>query len=227
MTKFIILPALFCVFSFQKSFCQSVEIYGKVESKADIENIHVINKRAQAYTVTNRKGEFKIAAKENDTLMFSSIQHIPKYIIVTNNMILKRRLTVELNEQINKLDEVVVGKILTGDLLSDINNVEDDPPINFFDVGIPGYKGKKATQSERRLSEAGEFKPSMLLGLLGGGVPLNPILNGISGRTKELKERVRLEANAELTQKIRARLSENFFSTNELDESLRTEFFYF
>ncbi len=215
------------LFNFQIAASQSVEIYGKVESNVSVENIHVINKTAQIFTTTNKIGEFKIVAKLNDTLMFSSIQHIPKLIIVNNNTILIRKLTVKLEEQINMLDEVIVGKVLTGDLLSDVENVEGDPPINFFDVGIPGYKGKPATQSERRLSEAGEFKPKMLLGLLTGGIPLNPILNGISGRTKMLKNRVKLEADDELLGKIKVRLSESFFSIYELDESKRVDFFYF
>ncbi len=213
--------------NFQIAVSQSVEISGKVESSVSVENIHVINKTAQVFTTTNEAGEFKIKAKLNDTLMFSSIQHISKTITISDNIILIRKLTVKLEEQINKLDEVIVGKVLTGDLLSDVKNIEGDPPINFFDVGIPGYTGKPATQSERRLSEAGDFKPKMLLGLLTGGVPLNPILNGISGRTKMLKNRVKLEAHDELLHKIKIRLSESFFSIHELDESKRIDFFYF
>ncbi|PIA79571.1 hypothetical protein BFR04_01635 [Gaetbulibacter sp. 4G1] len=211
----------------QIAVSQSVEINGKVVSNVSVENIHVINKTAQVFTTTNKAGEFTITAKLNDTIMFSSIQHIQKIITISNNTILIRKLNVKLEEQINKLDEVVVGKVLTGDLLSDVENVEGDPPINFFDVGIPGYKGKPATQSERRLSEAGEFKPKMLLGLLTGGIPLNPILNGVSGRTKMLKNRVKLEADDELLHNIKVRLYESFFSVYELDESKHIDFFYF
>lgn len=218
---------LILLFAFQVMWPQSVEISGKVESNLSLENIHVINKTAQVFTTTNKIGEFLITVKLNDTLIFSSIQHIPKQIIVNKSVITSRVITVKLEEQLNELDEVLVGKILTGDLLSDIENADNDAPINFFDVGIPGYKGKPATQSERRLHEAGEFKPKMLLGLLGGGLPLNPILNGISGRTKQLKERVRLEANDELLRKIKVRLSKDFFSAYQLDESLRVDFFYF
>lgn len=213
--------------AFQTAIAQSDEIYGKVISSVSVENIHVINKTAQVFTTTNKKGEFKITAKLNDTLIFSSIQHIPKQIIVSKKVVLNQSITIKLEEQINELDEVLVGKILTGDLLSDIENAADDVPINFYDVGIPGYKGKPATQSERRLHEAGDFKPKMLLGLLGGGLPLNPILNGISGRTKMLKNRVKIEANDELLRVIKVRLSDSFFSVYKLDKSLRVDFFYF
>lgn len=221
---FIGLMFLFC---FQSIASQSFEIKGKVSSSASVENIHVINKTAQIFTTTNALGEFTMVATLNDTILFSSILHIPKEVVVSKDVILNKALTVTLQEQINQLDQVVVGNVLTGDLQSDIKNADTDVPINFYDVGIPGYKGKPATQSERRLHEAGEFKPKMLLGLLGGGIPLNPILNGISGRTKELKERVRLETNDALLRGIKARLSQSFFSVYKLDDSKRADFFYF
>ena len=215
------------LFSFHLAFSQSVEIVGQIETKINIENIHVINKTSQLFTITNAKGEFKIYVTLNDTLQFSSIQHKLKEVIVTQEIVSTKICLVVLDKLINELDEVLVGRVLTGDLLSDINNVEGDPPINFFDVGIPGYKGKKATQSKRRLYQAGEFKPIMLLGLLAGGMPLDPILNGISGRTKELKLRVKLEANTNLLRKVRASLPKDFFITNKLDKYLRADFFYF
>ena len=207
---------------------ERVKVSGIILSdKNDVENIHVINKTAQIFTTTNKKGEFKIIAKLNDTLAFSSIQHIPKQITVSKRTILNRALIVKLEEQINELDEVVVGKVLTGDLLSDIKNADTDTPINFYDVGIPGYTGKPATQSKRRLSEAGVFKPKMLLGALSGSIPLNPILNGISGRTKMLKNRVEIEAKEALMKSIKARLAKDFLISNPLEKDEVADFFYF
>jgi hypothetical protein len=206
---------------------QSIEIFGKIESKIDIENIHVINKTSEVFVITNASGAFNITVKMNDTLMFSSVLHKPKEIMITKEIITSKVVFIQLVEQINELDEVLIGKVLTGDLLLDIQNTEGDPPINFYDVGIPGYTGKIATQSERRLHEAGEFKPKILLGLLGGGLPLNPILNGISGRTKMLKARVELEEKETLMQNIKARLSKDFFVSNPLDDYLIMDFFYY
>ena len=183
---FIILMAVFQV---ESMVSQTVEIYGKIESNDDVENIHIINKTARVFTISNQAGNFKISAKINDTLVFSSVQHQTKILVIDENILINKRVNVFLEEHINELDEVFVGKFLTGDLLSDINNSEGEPPINFYDVGIPGYTGKIATQSERRLNEA----------TTGGGIiPLNPILNAISGRTKMLKQQVALEAKDEL-----------------------------
>jgi len=217
----------FVLIVFQPAFSQSIEIIGEVKSKSNLENIHVVNKTAQLFTITDRNGRFIITAKMNDTLQFSSVQHKLKVLIISEKIISAKAIFVILEEQINELDEVFVGKILTGDLLSDIKNTEGTPPINFYDVGIPGFTGTPATQSERRLHEAGEFKPIMLLGLLSGGVPLNPILNGISGRTKMLKTRVKLEERKTLMLYIKGRLSKDFFASNPLEQSLKSDFFYF
>ena len=206
---------------------QYIDIAGKVESTADVENIHVINKTAKKFTITDARGVFTIPVSLNDTLSFSSVQHEPKIIIVSKAIIASKKVTVLLVEQVNTLNQVTVGKILSGNLRSDIGNVEGKAPINFYDLGIPGYTGKIATQSERRLSEAGEFKPKMLLGALTGSIPLNPIINAITGRTKMLKKRVKHERNEELIAKVREKFSESLFSMYALDEAYRMDFFYF
>ncbi|CAH8283849.1 carboxypeptidase-like protein [Mariniflexile fucanivorans] len=213
----------------QSMLSQTVEISGKVDSKADIENIHVINKTAQVFTITNSNGEFKIKVSLHDSLSFSSVQHQPKTVVVDKNMILFKAVRITLNEKINELDEVVVGKVLTGNLLSDIRNIKGDAPINFYDVGISGYTGKPATQSERRLSEASSFSPQTggSLGGVGGSVSPIAIINAISGRTKMLRARVRLEESETLMQSIKGRLAKDFFASNPMEEDLRMDFFYF
>ncbi|MGC1204848.1 MAG: hypothetical protein WA839_08175 [Flavobacteriaceae bacterium] len=215
-TKYFV--ALIVLFFSKIITAQTLEISGKVSSKTDVENIHIINKTAKFFTVTNQTGNFNISGKLNDTIVFSSIQHKLTEVVITEDIILSKTIFVTLEEQINELDEVIVGKILTGDLNSDINNTEGDPPINFYDVGIPGYTGKIATQSERRLHEATSG---------GGFIPLNPILNAISGRTKMLKEQVKLEEKDNLLHKIKTTLSKDFFIVYNLDERLRADFFYF
>ncbi|APY12053.1 hypothetical protein BWZ22_12800 [Seonamhaeicola sp. S2-3] len=214
----------FCLFVFNVTFSQSVEIEGKVISKTDVENIHVINKTAQTFTITNKGGSFKITAKVNDTLQFSSIQQGIKNVVVSKGVIVSKTMLIQLDEQVNELDEVVVGKVLTGDLLSDIENAETDTPINFYDVGIPGYTGKPATQSERRLDEASSFNPSVGFA---GSVSILPIINAITGRTKKLKQRVELEAQEDLLRKVKSQIPEDFFINYPLGETLRADFFYF
>lgn len=229
--KFIKPPLVFLFFVYSHGiFSQSIEINGKVLSSVDVENIHVINKTAKRFTITDKNGVFTIIVKMGDTLTFSSIQHKPKDVVVGPTILTYKSIVVTLEEQINQLSEVVVGKILTGDLLLDIGNAENDAPINFYDVGIPGYKGKIATQSERRYDQAngaGLNYKTLIFQTLSGSIQIDPIVNGISGRTKMLKTHVIIEANANLLRKIKAKFTEDFFSVYPLNENQQMDFFYF
>lgn len=199
-------------------FSQSTEIKGKVIASSDIDRIHVINKTANRFTITNDDGEFEISASVNDTILISAIQYKPLEVLVTPQLIQYKFISVELTDKITELDEVVVGKILTGDLMSDIENSDVKPDLNFYDLGISGYTGKLKTQSERRLHEA----------TTGSGlVPLNPILNWISGRTKKLKGQIARENLDNAMRKTMSSLSETLFDIDTLEDTKRMEFFYF
>lgn len=208
-------------------YSQNTDLSGDVSGEEGLENIHVINRSQKLFTTTDVSGKFIIEAKSGDTIEFSAVQYKLQTVIVSSKNITEKTLSVLMVEQVNELPEALIGFTLTGDLSKDVANSDAKPTINFYDVGIPGYKGKPKTKSERLLYEAGEFKPKMLLGLLMGSVPLNPILNGISGRTKELKKRVELETNEVLMYALKGRLSETFFNSNPLKEELRMDFFYF
>ena len=207
---------------------QNITLLGNIEAGDNLENVHVINKNKKLFAATNKLGIFKVEAEESDTLVFSSIQYKLKTVIVSAKNITNKTITVALEEQVNELREVVVGNTLTGNLEDDVNNLNVKPQINFYDLGIPGYTGKPKTQSERRLHEAGELNAKdVLVGMLTGSVPLNPIINAISGRTKMLKKRVALEANTTLMNGLKSRVSDAFFNDHPLEEDKRMDFFYF
>ncbi|WP_298760824.1 carboxypeptidase-like regulatory domain-containing protein [uncultured Psychroserpens sp.] len=197
---------------------QTKDILGQIVASGDLVGIHIINKTASKFTITNDKGAFEIPAKLSDTIMVSGVQYKPKEVIVTDIIMQTQSMIVNLEDNVNLLDEVVVGKVLTGDLMSDIENTEVKRDINFYDVGIPGYTGPRKTQSERRLYEA----------QTGGGiVPLNPLINWISGRTKRLKEQIKREELNKAVDQVEAKFSEMLFDTDTLDATKRKEFFYF
>jgi hypothetical protein len=228
--RLIFLSLFFTLFSTALA-AQTIEISGSVVGVGDVQNIHVINKSLNKFTTTNKMGGFTIEVRVLDTLVFSSIRYKLKAIQVKQEHIDEKRITVLLEENVNELDQVVVGKVLTGQLDSDVNNTENDRDINFYDVGIPGYKGKPKTQSERRLHEADAGKAFNLREVLTLKEPprinVNKILNKISGRTKELKERVRKESNTKLLNKIKDEIADDFFRTYTLAEELRIDFLYF
>lgn len=205
-----------------------VEVHGFMYANTnDIEGVAIYNTSSSKGTITNEKGEFVLEVAENDVIEISALQFEAQTVTITKEVIESKSLKIYLVEQVNQLNEVTVGNKLTGDLLKDINNIEGKPPINFYDVGIPGYTGKVATQSERRLAQAGEFKPSMLVGILLGSGSLDPIINGLSGRTKMLKQRVNVEERETLMQSIKGRMAKDFFESHPLENHLRMDFFYF
>ncbi|MBT8303838.1 MAG: carboxypeptidase-like regulatory domain-containing protein [Bacteroidia bacterium] len=217
---------LFCFAFVTSSYGQSVQLNGTIYATADVDGIHVINKTKRNATITNPIGTFTIEASETDTLVFSGVQYKLHSVIVDKEMIDTKTIKVFLLENINQLDEVIVGKVLTGDLSSDVENSDVKAPINFYDVGIPGYQGKIKTQSERKLAEADHGKFFYYYGV-GFAININKILNRISGRTKDLKQRVKLEARDELMFRVKAKFSEDLFKGDPLEDPLRYEFFYF
>jgi hypothetical protein len=217
---------VFLLFTLCFTYSQTIIINGLVKAKDEVENIHVINKTSLKFATTNSLGEFTISAKIKDTLIFSSIQYKLKAIKVTQEMFQQSKIIVELYENINQLDEVVVGKVLTKNLESDIENSKAKPKINFYDVGIPGYKGKPLTKRERELEEANSGKFIYYYGI-GFAINIYKIMNTVSGRTKKLKHYVKLEKQDELMYKIKAEFSKDLFSEVTLKEHQKMEFFYF
>ena len=209
----------FFVFSITIStWSQESLLLGKVSGTSDVENIHVINKTSNKFTTTNSVGAFQITAKLNDTIQFTAIKYKQEEVIISLRHLSEKELNVTLEELINILDEVVIGKILTGDLDSDIQNSDAKKPVDFYDLRIPGYTGPPKTQNQRRLNEA----------TTGSGiVPLNPIINAITGRTKMLKKRIKLERTDNLINGIKDRLSEEFFQDNPLHQDFRMDFLYY
>lgn len=218
MIKIKLFLLFFAVFYSSETFAQTQDITGKIVAKGDIVGIHIINKTASKFTITNDEGVFVIPAKQNDTIMVSGIQYEVKEFLVTDIIMQTKQVTVYLEDKINVLDQVVVGKILTGDLMSDIENSEVKRDINFYDLGIPGYTGPKMTLSERRVYEANSG---------GGLVPLNPLINWISGRTKRLKEQVKRDELNLATDEAMAKYTKFLFENDTLSLTKQKEFFYF
>lgn len=69
---------------------------------------NVINTTAQTATVTNDKGEFMIKVKLGDELVFTAINYQLRIVIITDEILKRGRLVVEVNEKVTQLAEVVV-----------------------------------------------------------------------------------------------------------------------
>ncbi len=75
---------------------------------AYVPNENVINTTSEFATITNAKGEFLIKVKLGDELVFTAINYQLQIVIITEEIIRRGRLVVEVNEKVTQLDEVVV-----------------------------------------------------------------------------------------------------------------------
>jgi len=140
MNKQLLFFLFLLVFNIASS--QQIDLEGKVTNDFDIEGIHILNKTSKYNTVTNEFGEFAIRVQLQDTIIFSSVKYEIKELIVTDAIYNKKSINIKLNELVNKLDEVLIGNTLTGNLSTDLKNIKVDETFNFDDVGIPGFKGE-------------------------------------------------------------------------------------
>jgi len=170
---------------------------GKVISNAsNLDGINIINISTKKTTMTEKDGFFSILAKVNDTLMFSGIQIKGIQVAVQQSDFSENLFFVRLKPQINMLDEVYI---------------KNYPEINAVSLGIIPKGTKTYTPAERRLRTAGDFKATDLIGIIGGGLQVDPILNAISGRTAMLKKELLVENKERLLAKLSALYQETFY----------------
>ena len=74
----------------------------------NVPNENVINITTENATITNSKGEFAIKVKVGDELVFTAVNYQLEAIKITEEILKKNRLVVEVNEKVTELDEVVV-----------------------------------------------------------------------------------------------------------------------
>lgn len=204
---------------------QRQEIKGKLIADDDVEGIHILNKTASKYTVSNEKGEFSIEAKATDTLFISSLIYNNKEIIISKEHEDSNSIEIKLDEKVSELDKVIVGKILNGSLQSDLENSDAKTEINFYDLGIPGNTKLPLTQNEKKLHDADGGSWGHLG--LGFGVNFHKLLNKISGRTKKLKDIVELDDRDKCINRLRIDYESIIFENDTLPKNLRDEYFLF
>ena len=201
MRQFLLI--LFVLF-YQITFGQSAGeklIHGKIilESGTAV-GVTIINLVNEKSTVSDNNGDFYILAKADDLLVFSSV-NLEYYRRIIEEIDLKAAIIIiKMTPKITALKEIVVNK---------------HPEINAVSLGISPKGIIHRTQMERRLYTAGDFKPIDLLGLLGGSLAVDPILNAISGRTTMLKKELEVEKKEHLLAYIVALFDDNYF-TNTL-----------
>ncbi|WP_136481849.1 carboxypeptidase-like regulatory domain-containing protein [Cognatitamlana onchidii] len=119
------------------------KVFGVIINAADdtpLESVNIVNLNQVIGTTTNKKGEFEISAKPNDTLHLSYLGFKSIKVRVTNDWLKFGSAEIELTELALALEEVVVNQLkLTGYLEVDIKQV---PIINDnYRYSISGLEG--------------------------------------------------------------------------------------
>ena len=198
MKEFLLI--LFVVLS-QMTFGQIASeklLHGKIMVESgNVGGVTIINLVNEKTAISDRNGEFFILAKAEDLLVFSSVNLEYYRRIIDDEDLKPEILTIKMTAKIIELQEVIVNK---------------HPEINAISLGISPKGIIHRTQMERKLHTAGDFKPIHLLGLLGGSLQVDPILNAINGRTAMLKKSIEVEKKERLLVYIGALFDEEYYA---------------
>jgi len=118
---FFFMLLAFTIYSAKAQSVERVEVFGKIiVDSPDVEGVTVFNTSSNRGTITDQEGKFSIMVTLNDRLHISALQFKNFEIIITQDIIDSKALTVVLVEEVNKLPEVIVLPYgLTGNLTVD------------------------------------------------------------------------------------------------------------
>jgi hypothetical protein len=188
---------------FAPTFVQSQSLSllkGKITSQIkELNEVYISNLRSESNTVTDKNGSFSMFVKIGDTLQFSGLQVVTKKVVIDENDVVKKLYVVNVQAKVIPLEEVEIRQY---------------PNINAVSLGILQKPAKKYTPAERRLRTAGEFHWYSPLLIPIGGMPLDGLINSISGRTAMLKKELKIERKEYLLQKIEYLFKEEYFTEN-------------
>ncbi len=183
------------------------ELQGRIVSdEAEITFVTIQNLRTERATITDLDGYFAIRAAVGDSLVFSAVQLKPQEIVVTPGLYESTFFQVSMELRVTELEGVTLMPYdLSGNLGSDAEALGVSP-VTAESLGLPNAGIPIPTQSERRLLEANSG-PLLYF----PGVNFNKLLNALSGRTKELKARVKMEREDRILEGLRESLSDSIY----------------
>lgn len=191
---------LFFLLLAEFAFSQSQEklIHGKVVADGNyVQGINVVNLVNEKSAITNAGGEFYILAKEDDLLVLSALNFEYKRKIIASEDLESEIIIIPMVPKTNQLEEVVI---------TEYSN------INAVDLGILSKPAKVYTPAERKLKTATDLNLSIGFGAI---FSLDPIINALSGRTKNLKNQLKVERKEFLIKKFQE-LYEDDYLINRL-----------
>ncbi len=191
-----------------------------ISLSGEVSGIHIINKTSQLATISNANGYFSISSKLNDTLVIRGVGYQTKQLIIDSENYNKFSLALDLEAEVVSLNEVVVMPYnLSGDLLVDMEAIRAEDQVSEFTLGLPNADATPMRKSQRILNEA----------TTGGGIlPVNPILNAITGRTKKLKKIVAVDLKNQRTLQVRYYYPDSLFINHlNIDQEKILDFMFY
>ena len=183
-----IISIIIFLFFVQIGFGQKTDVKlltGKVqEQSSPVEGVNIINNASQVTAVSDSDGNFSIAVREGDVLVFSAVNLDPVKLRITSEDLVKSSLVVKMTAKEVELKEVVVN---------------ENANITAENLGIIPYGQKKYTPAERKVYTA-------------TSTSIDKLLNKISGRTAMLKKEVNVEKKEILFRKLEYLFEENYYT---------------
>lgn len=160
-------------------------LMGKVqEQSTPVEGVNIINSTTQAATISDFDGNFSIAVREGDVLVFSAVNLDPVKRRISAEDLTVSSLLIKMTAKEVELKEVVVN---------------ENANITAENLGIIPYGQKKYTPAERKVYTA-------------TSTSIDKLLNKISGRTAMLKKEVNVEKKEALFRKLEYLFEENYYT---------------
>lgn len=203
-------------------FTQNFDIEGRVISKDStvvIGGLHIFNNNTKRGSITDYKGFFAITVKVGDTVKISGLQIEEAEKVIQKKHQLVKKVTFCVSPKINQLDEVVIRNRLSGSIYLDVKLVKKENVVNAESLKLPYAGYPKKTQTERAIYTATTGP--------GGGIPLDPIINSISGYLKKLKKKKKIEDEAKLINRLKENFKNYLSSDLRIEENNFDDFLYF
>ncbi len=158
-----------------------VLLKGKLQANSLEENtVHIINYSRGTGTVNTASGNFEIIVAQGDILWFTSVQFEKVEVLISKEILEDKFLLVNLKESVSELDEVRLSYLsLSGNISRDIAGMKT---LNKYALGVQLNTKPLPTKAQRDLESQGKFQ----LGLA-TAIPLELLINTLSGRLKRLK----------------------------------------
>jgi len=183
-------------------------------------SLTVVNLSLQKGTTTNASGVFEILARENDTINVSAVQYESRQFVVNKTMFKRKKISLYLIPKVTALEEVNLSNIdLTGNILRDVGSTEFEIKVRPKELGIPENTAPERTVEERRYYTAVTSS---------GGIPLDGLINSITGRLKMLKRHIEVSRFTKKIQDTRVQFSDTVYMEKlKIPQELIEDFVYY